>query len=187
MRIRRWALFYRARLWEMFKQYPRAIAAFEAVLREFPDFVLAARCLAHLQAAMGRLDEAERWFQDALRLGPTDGATHFNLGFVQQSLRQHEAALASMRRAVELKPDIDRAWYGMGLLHATLGRHDQAAEAFQKAAELQPMNPHAWYGLGMAHHLQGHTDKVAEAIARLEQFDPKMTKKLIEDTGGKAP
>ena len=74
----------------------------------------------------------------------------------------------------------------MGLSQAALGRHDEAAKALEKAASLQPMNPHAWYSLGMAYHTLRNQDKVRQIIEQLSRFDPKMTQRLMQDTGTKA-
>ena len=71
----------------------------------------------------------------------------------------------------------------MGLAYVGLKQDDKAIEAFREAATLQPMSPYPWYEMGMAHHRLNRPDKVVEVIERLNQFDPKMTKKLIDDTG----
>ena len=45
------------------------------------------------------------------------------------------------------------------------------------------MNPHAWYQLGMAYHTLRNPEKVNEVVMHLLRFDPKMTRRLILDTG----
>jgi len=84
---------------------------------------------------------------------------------------------------VRLNKAIDRAWYGMGLAHAHLGRHEEAAAALHEAAALQPMNPHAWYALGMAYHALNRPAKVKEVVMHLVRFDPRMTRRLIQEAG----
>ena len=70
----------------------------------------------------------------------------------------------------------------MGLCHASLNRHDEAARALEQAAVLQPLSPYPWYHLGMAYHTLDNRKKVDEVIAHLNTFDPKVTRKLINDT-----
>jgi tetratricopeptide (TPR) repeat protein len=82
-----------------------------------------------------------------------------------------------------LDPTIDRAWFGMGLAFVVLKQDTQAINAFREAAKLQPMSPYPKYKMGMAYHRLNQTDKVADVIQQLNEFDPKMTKKLIDDTG----
>ena len=64
-----------------------------------------------------------------------------------------------------------------------MGRHEEAAQALEQAANLQPMNPHAWYALGMAHHTLGDAAKVKYVALHLVRFDPRMTRRLIQDSG----
>jgi Flp pilus assembly protein TadD len=71
----------------------------------------------------------------------------------------------------------------MGLAHAALGQHEDAAKALNEAAKLQPMNPHAWYQLGMSSHALHKPEKVDEVVMHMLRFDPKMTRRLILDTG----
>ena len=89
--------------------------------------------------------------------------------------------MAAFRNATRLNPKIDRAWYGLGLSLAALDQHEAAAAALHEAATLQPMNPHAWYQLGMAHHTLHQPDKVKEVALHLLRFDPRMTRRLIQD------
>ena len=71
----------------------------------------------------------------------------------------------------------------MGLVYVGLKQGDKPIETFREAATLQPMSPYPWYEMGMAHHRLNRPGKVVEVIERLNPFDPKMTKKLIDDTG----
>lgn len=186
MKLLHWAYFYKARILEMLKRHDEAIGAFRDALAADPQFGLAASCQGHLHASLGQPALAVRSFLEALRIAPNDAVAWFNLGFVYQQQKQHADAIAAFQNAVRLKPDIDRAWFGMGLSHAALGRHDEAAKALEKAASLQPMNPHAWYSLGMAYHTLRNQDKVRQIIEQLSRFDPKMTQRLMQDTGTKA-
>jgi tetratricopeptide (TPR) repeat protein len=184
MSFRRWVHFYQARFFVLLKQDARAINAYQLALEADKDFGLAASCLGHLYASQGQTQLAERYFLGALRIAPDDAVTHFNLGFIYETQKKYEEAVTAFQTAVRLKPKIDRAWYGLGLAYTAQGRLEAAAEAFENAATLQPMNPHAWYNLGMTYYTLRNQDKVSEIIGHLNRFDPKMTKKLIQDTGG---
>ena len=90
---------------------------------------------------------------------------------------------AEFGEAARLNPKIDRAWYGLGLAQAALGKHHEAAEALEQAATLQPMNQHAWYQFGMALHTTGNRERFEQVVMHLLRFDPKMTRRLIVDSG----
>lgn len=183
MNIQAWRHFYRGRVLERFGQSDAAVEAYGLALRFDPRFARAANALGYLYAGRKRYLEAERWLAEGARLMAVNAGVWFNLGFVREALGRPEHAIEAFAEAVRLDPLLDRAWYGMGMCHASLGRHEEAAKALEEAATLQPMNPYAWYQLGMAHHALHNPDKIKEVIEYLFRFDPKMTRKLIQDTG----
>jgi len=71
----------------------------------------------------------------------------------------------------------------MGLVYRSQGDPAQAVEMFKKAAKLQPMNPHAFYELAMAHYALNNLDEVHKIIRRVSEFDPKVTRQLVRETG----
>ena len=178
-----WRYYLRGRLLELFGLKPQAIAAYRAAMRVKPDFLRPANRIAYLLALQDRFADAEPYFQAVLRADPGNAVAHFNLGYTHDKRGQYERAVYEFREATRINPKIDRAWYGLGLAHAHLGRHREAAEALEQAATLQPMNHHAWYQLGMALHTTGNTDRFEQVVMHLLRFDPKMTRRLIVDTG----
>jgi tetratricopeptide (TPR) repeat protein len=178
-----WRYYLRGRLLELFGLKPQAIVTYSAAMRLKPDFLRPANRIAYLLALQERFAEAEPYFQAVLRADPGNAVAHFNLAYTLDKRGQHEKAVHEFREATRLGPKIDRAWYGLGLAHARLGQHREAAEALEQAATLQPMNPHAWYQLGMALHATGNSERFMQVVMHLLRFDPKMTRRLILDTG----
>lgn len=178
-----WQYYLRGRLLELIGLKPQAIAAYSEATRVRPDFMRPTNRVAYLLASQERFAEAELHFQAVLRANPGNAVAHFNLGFTFDKRGQFDKAIHEFREAVRLNPKIDRAWYGLGLAHAQIGRHREAAEALEQAATLQPMNHHAWYQLGMALHATGNTERFEQVVMHLLRFDPKATRRLIQDTG----
>ena len=178
-----WRYYLRGRVLELFGLKPRAIAAYSAATHLKPGFLRPTNRIAYLLASQERFAEAEPYFQAVLRADPGNAVAHFNLGYTHDKRGQYERAIHEFREATRLNPNIDRAWYGLGLAHAQLGQHREAAEALEQAATLQPMNQHAWYQLGMALHVIGNTERFEQVVMHLLRFDPKMTRRLILDTG----
>jgi len=178
-----WRYYLRGRVLELFGLKPQALAAYSAAMRVKPDFLRPANRIAYLLASQDRFAEAEPYFQAVLRADPGNAVAHFNLGYTYDKRGQTDRAVHEFREATRLNPKIDRAWYGLGLAHAQLGQHREAAEALEQAAKLQPMNPHAWYQLGMALHTTRNPDRFEQVVMHLLRFDPKMTRRLIVDTG----
>ena len=178
-----WRYYLRGRLLELFGLKPQAIAAYREATRARPDFLRPTNRVAYLLASQERFAEAEPYFQAVLRAEPGNAVAHFNLGFTLDKRGHHDEAVHEFREATRLNPKIDRAWYGLGLAYAQLGRHREAAEALEQAATLQPMNHHAWYQLGMALHVTGNRQRFEQVIMHLLRFDPKATRRLIQDSG----
>ena len=181
--MQHWQSYLRGRLLELFGFKPQAIAAYGEAMRAKPDFLRPPNRIAYLLASQDRFADAEPYFQAVLRAEPGNAVAHFNLGYTFDKRGLHEKAVHEFREATRLGPKIDRAWYGLGLAHARLGQHREAAEALEQAATLQPMNPHAWYQLGMALHTTGNPERFEQVVVHLLRFDPKMTRRLIVDTG----
>lgn len=183
MNFDKWRHYLRARLLELVGRREDALKEYHEAFRHDPGFRKAALAIAWRYSSSKRYGEAIRYFGEALRLAPGDVNTHYNLGFAYAENRQPREAVASFRSAVELKAGFDLAWYGMGLAHATLGEHRQAMEAFEKAARLQPMSGPVWYQLGMASHHANDPDRLHQVIHHVNRFDPKMARRLINETG----
>jgi tetratricopeptide (TPR) repeat protein len=178
-----WRYYLRGCVLELFGSKQQAIAAYTAAVRAAPGFLRPANRIAYLLASQERFAEAEPYFQMVLRADPGNAVAHFNLGFTLDKRRQFDKAIHEFREATRLNPKIDRAWYGLGLAHARLGQHREAAEALEQAATLQPMNHHAWYQLGMALHATGNTARFEQVVMHLLRFDPRATRRLIQDSG----
>ena len=178
-----WRYYLQGWLLENFGRRPGALSAYREALAVRPDFHRAANRLAYTLASLERYDEAEPHFHAVLQSDPGNAVAHFNLGYTLDKRGHYDRAVHEFREATRLNPKIDRAWYGLGLAHARLGQHREAAEALEQAATLQPMNPHAWYALGMALHATGNMQRFDEVARHMLRFDPKMTRKLIVDSG----
>ncbi len=178
-----WRYYLRGRLLELFGYQQQAIAAYKSAEHAEPGFSRPTNRIAYLLASQERFAEAEPYFQAVLRADPGNAVAHFNLGYTHDRRGQYERAIHEFREATRVNPKIDRAWYGLGLAHAHLGQHREAAAALEQAATLQPMNHHAWYQLGMALHTTGNTKRFEQVVMHLLRFDPKMTRRLIVDTG----
>src|SRR5258706_8297171 len=178
-----WRNYLRGRVFGLFGFKQQAIAAYPLATQAAPRFLRPTNRIAYLLAEQERFAEAEPYFRAVLRADSSNAVAHFNLGYTYDKRRQYDKAIHEFREATRLNPKIDRAWYGLGLAHAQLGQHREAAEALEQAATLQPMNHHAWYQLGMALHTTGNTDRFEQVVMHLLRFDPKMTRRLIQDTG----
>lgn len=164
-------------------QRVRALAVFDAMLREAPDAVYALASRAHLHAQLGRRDEALADYRRLVTLPGAGASAWFNLGFVLDECGQLEESLAALRQATTLDPKLDRAWYGQGLALIRLRRLDEAVQALERNTELQPMSPYGWYQLARVHVDRRQPEQAARIIRHLQGFEPKVAAQLQRETG----
>jgi tetratricopeptide (TPR) repeat protein len=98
--------------------------------------------LAGVRAAeQGQTAEAERFWRQAIALGPPNTSVHFNLGVTLAASGRMLEALEQYQHAVRLDPGNAAAFANLALLHEKLGDPDAAERNHRTAAALSPDNP----------------------------------------------
>jgi eukaryotic-like serine/threonine-protein kinase len=114
---------------------------------------------------------AEREFQRALALNPSDAGVHHSYSRYLASTDRTEEAIAELRRAQELDPlsVVLKANEGMVLYFA--GRYDDAIQQLRKTLTLDPNHPVAHWGLGLCFEQKGLYDDAAKEIEKASEGD----------------
>ena len=120
--------------------------------------------LKYLQA--GRVQDAQREVEEALRLSPNDAEAHSNLGTILQAQGRLADAMRHLREAARLKPKDGRIRFNLGNGFYVAGDTAQAVREFQAAIALDADNADAHFNLAM---ILGPQNRLAEAIAHLER------------------
>jgi DNA-binding winged helix-turn-helix (wHTH) protein/tetratricopeptide (TPR) repeat protein len=154
---------------------PQAIAAFEAALREDPEYAEAWAALAttltgaalfQLEPTVPLLDRAREAAERAVKLDESLAEGHAALGRVYTMYtRDLSAAERELARALALDDKLSRGWHGIGILRAFQGRPEEALAAMRRARELEPKTLHfnSQYGL-----LLYYSRRFDDAITHLE-------------------
>lgn len=121
---------------------------------------------------------AQRWFAEALRATPADGAVHKWLGMTYAAQEKFVLAEAPFRRACELKPADPDACYYHGRTLYVLGRLELALAAFEKARKTGAKPGRVLLGLALTHEKLGHN---AEADTLFQQAIAAGDKQAVED------
>ena len=87
---------------------------------------------------LGRPEEAEASFRQAVSLKPDFAVAHSNLGRVLKDLGRPEEAEASYRQAISLKPELVEAHLNLGTALKDLGRLEEAEASYRQAISLKP-------------------------------------------------
>lgn len=90
---------------------------------------------------------AERWYNQALRLNPSNPDAWFGIGQIRIAQNQPAAALLFFRKALELNPSGVGFHAAVGHALDRLGQHDAAVKQYQAELQLHPTQPDALAGL----------------------------------------
>lgn len=89
-----------------------------------------------LQSAYGAYGAATRSFRKAITMAPRNADAYFQLGVAYGELRQFEAAVKAMTRAIDLDTDQSAYYYGRGRVYLLAGQGDLAMRDFMEAGFL---------------------------------------------------
>ncbi len=124
-----------------------AAVAFKQALELEPNQPEAAFHLALTESALGRKDEADKHFaqavkayEQAARRQPKDAATQLGLAAALAKTGEHQKAVDAYKRALRLDEDLADAivYYELGNSYNKLARYKEALEAFQQSVKLDP-------------------------------------------------
>ena len=94
--------------------------------------------LGNILYKLGRLDEAEASFTQAIALKPDFTEAHNNLGNTLKELGRLDEAEASFRQAIALKPDFALAYSNLGIVLYINGDIESGLENLEKANNIDP-------------------------------------------------
>lgn len=140
----------------------RSVLLYEETVRIFPHNARFRAQLGTNYANLGRLEEARRQFDEALRIDPSYYDVRAKL-----ALEQHDyaTALDLYRRQARVKPDRPEVWAGLGFAASRLGNQEEALNAFLRAGALVD-DPQYDYYAGIACASLGRWD---EAVGRFRR------------------
>ena len=124
----------------------------------------------------GYMDQAEFFFQQALRDDPSSAEALYGLGSVY--LQQQKTAIArqSFERAVRLHASypgtLPKAWNNLGILAAREERIDEAIQDFERALQIDPNNVIALGNLGSAYRQDKRWTDAKSVLERALQLSP---------------
>jgi choline-sulfatase len=141
------------------KDYPQAVAKFQATLTLDPKFALAQYYSGLAQVETGDIDGAIASFERALELDGTNFEAAFDLGAACLKKDRVDDATRAFERAVQIKPDFARAYEALGEVYLYQKRPQEAATALERAVQIQPGFAKAHYNLGRAFEALGQSAK----------------------------
>ncbi|CAN5746548.1 hypothetical protein BH24ACT18_BH24ACT18_13030 [soil metagenome] len=167
------ALTFRANALDMLGRYDEAVAAYEEVIAETPEWWEAHANLGICHARNGRMERAEAAFRRGLEDCP--GSPEIRDELAAHLLAQGgdlQEALKLSEEAVALGRDEIRHLITLGEVKLALGDDEGTAEAYRAVLALDPENPDAHLELGILHERRGETAEAEEHFIESLKADP---------------
>ncbi len=89
---------------------------------------------------LGRMDEARRGLEEAVKMRPDHPQAWMALGDLHEQQKNYKDSINCYTRASELDPRLSRAQNGLGTSLMLSGNLEDAEKAFRKAATLEPFD-----------------------------------------------
>lgn len=122
--------------------------------------------------ALGRIDEAEAQFRQALRLDPQYAFAWYNLGCLLQDEGRMEEAVESYRTARQFAPGLIEAGCNLATVLHAIGRLDEAVTAIAAVLSHHPDYAEGYRQLGALLEAEGRNDEAWQCYARAIALEP---------------
>ena len=164
---------FRANTLDMLGRYAEAVAAYEEVITETPDWWEAHANLGICHARNGHPAEAEAAFRRGLEDCPGSPEIRDELAAHLLTERKDlREALRLSEEAVALGRDEIRHLHTLGEVRLALADEAGAAEAYRAVLALDPENPEAHLELGLLHEGRGEVAKAEEHFVESLKSEP---------------
>jgi tetratricopeptide (TPR) repeat protein len=135
----------------------------DTMLAAHPDSARAHQALAEKYFALRQMVDAEKHYQEALRIRPDIPDVHLGLGHVYASTSRWPQAEEQFRAEATLQPGNAETSYRLGYALLQQGKAREAQQELQRSNQLQPEMPETLYSLGKASLLASDTAAAEKA------------------------
>ena len=152
---------------------PRARAAFERVLRDRPDNIMASNGYALTLFRMGQKEEAISALEEANRLCGGDAAAFGNLALFYEETGKRDTAIEYYARALALKPEHESFLMRLAQLQRMSGNRAAALSLYARALAIDPRNAEALINTGSLYAEQENYAAARNYFTRAHDIAPR--------------
>jgi len=127
----------------------------DTLIAAYPDSARAHQAMAENYYVLRQMPQAEKEFQEAIRLRPDLPKVHLELGLVYATASQWPQAEEAFRAETKLQPGLAEAAYRLGNAMLQQGKVREARVELTRSDKLLPEMPETLYSLGKAASLEG--------------------------------
>jgi tetratricopeptide (TPR) repeat protein len=151
------------------KQWPEAIAHYNAAARLNPAGPAAYLGIATVHWQNGEFEQAETALKEVLRLDPENAQANFELGDIYVRRHRYEQAIPYLRKRIRQSPELLIAHADLGKALAGIGAVDEAISELTRGAAADRFGD-IHYQLFTLYKAQGKTELAQRALATSERL-----------------
>lgn len=167
--------YYLARAKYNENRFEEAVAAFKECLKLDPKHIRAEDNLGLTLQALGRTDEAQQAFENAIAWQANaqvkDPWPYIDFGSFFLENNRPEKAAPYLQQALEIAPDSAKAHQQLGKAYLLLRELSKAQLELERSVQLEPNNARAHYVLGQLYQKQGESDKAKQEFAQYSRLN----------------
>jgi serine/threonine protein kinase len=159
---------------EAIRVYQEALVAYNQVLKERPEDVIAWLERGNVLSKLQQHEEALAAYDKVIGIRPESHLAWLGKGNTLFALRQYDQALAAFDRALEIQPESYITWHNRGsLLQDAMRNLSRAIASYDKAVAINPSFYHAWRDRGFALSQSGQQSEAIKSFKKALQINPK--------------
>ena len=118
------------------------------------------------------LVEAEKLYNDVLKIDPRDTAVLVNLGVLLYSSKNYEKAKDLFEKVIVINPDLAEAHHNLGRLFGDNKKYQKAISCYENAIKIKPNYIDAYFNLGLAYQELDQFQKAKKCYEKIVEIDP---------------
>jgi len=158
--------------------YDKAIAGFQQIIQDYPDFSRAYRNLVEAYIFTDDLVGAHNYFENLLKENPQNPYAYYAVARLDFARKKYDQAIEKYQKVIELNPKFVYAYsHRGGLLEVYKAKNelDTAIKFFSDLIEAYPKNACAYYGLARSHIRKYEWEKALKHLAKAIELEPEFT------------
>jgi len=154
------------------RDYAKAVADFEAVLRINPNYPKVRQLLEHARLVLGR-DAPPASANDSIAVAATLERQVAGSGMAQIKKGDYDKAIADLNRTIQQNPNSSAAYFNRSLAYSGKDDFTKAIADLDKSIQLNPNNADAYLLRGSAFAMNGDgADKVIAELNEAVRLNP---------------
>jgi len=158
--------------WMQLNYWANSVKLFKHALDVTTNNYVAHNNLGIALKEQGKLPDAFRHYNMALKIKPDFEIAHLNKGVVLADLGHSKEAIKYYIQALKLKPDYQMALVNLGNARLRQGNVEEAIRLYFKALKIESDSAEAYNGLGAAMVRRGMIEKAVEHFKKALQLKP---------------